>query len=92
MRQQAGDRAMMAEFWRAVGLAARLLACRGYEASVGADVKASFERLKRFSDLGLRGELSEDEWSSLAFKAAGSVPSWTAFLHVEKLLLAEESR
>eukprot|EP00961_Rhodomonas_salina_P277778 3753645-Rhodomonas_salina.2 len=92
MQQQAGDCAMIAEFSSAVGLAARLLACRGYEASVGADVKASFEGLKSFWGLGLQGELLDDEFRSLRFKAVGSVPSETAFMHVLKLLLAEESR
>eukprot|EP00961_Rhodomonas_salina_P219294 2964345-Rhodomonas_salina.1 len=91
MRQQAGDRAMIKEFYSAVGLAARLLTCRGYEASVGADVKASFKGLKSFGGLGLQGELSDDEYDSVAIKARGSRPSETAYWHVQKLLLAEES-
>lgn len=91
MTQQAGDREMMTEFYRAVGLAARLLACRGYEGSVGDDVKKSFQGLKGLVQLGLQGDVSEEERQELAAKTLGSVPSVTACFHVEKLLLAEDA-
>lgn len=90
MHEAARRGATISQFFGAVGIAGRLLAWRGYEASVGDDAEGRCNRLNRFGELGLRGAVSVDEHNSIRAQAEGSVPSLMPPSHVQTLLLAEE--